>query len=144
MGTNLVWRDRPCDSCGRHDEVHVGKRSAGWSFGFRAWPHRLFNAEHPDWGYDPQSPFGFPAESRADWRRVFTERRGELRDEYGEKVGDPLGWLDRLDPPDGAQQRWEDDIRAESWRGVGSAWPRPRDEDWRDPEGFRFSAREFS
>lgn len=66
MGTNYHWRDQPCGHCGHYEEIHVGKSSGGWSFGFRACPHRLWREEHPDWGYDPASPFGFPVMSRAD------------------------------------------------------------------------------
>lgn len=136
MGTNFYWRDSPCGTCGRYEEIHVGKRSAGWSFGFRAYPHRLMNAEHPDWGYDPESPFGFPVLSRVDWRRVFTERTGVLRDECGQDVVDPLAWLDELAAPDRAQQ-----MREDMWRRSPD-WYAERE--WRDVEGFHFYAGEFA
>lgn len=137
MGTNYYWRDRPCEHCGRHDEIHVGKSSAGWSLVFRAWPHRLDDPEHPEWGHDPSSPFGLPVVSRADWRTVFTLRSGELWDEYGRKVDYPLAWLDALKPPTGEQRGREDGNRGPMAR------PDPERE-WRDSEGFRFYAGEFS
>lgn len=137
MSTNFYWRDKPCGHCGRYEEIHVGKSSGGWSFGFRAWPHRLMNEEYPDWGHDPWSPFGFPVVSRADWAKVFAERPGELWDEYGRQVEDPLAWLDELTPPDATKRRWENGH-------MGPHWHRDPDQEWRDPEGFRFSAREFS
>lgn len=141
MGTNYFWRDQPCGTCGRYDEVHVGKSSAGWSFMFRAHPHALMRDqqgdEQPEWGYDRESPFGFPVMSRADWRTVFAGRRGELWDEYGRRVDeDPTAWLDRLEPPLGEQIAWEEG---------NSHWPSYMEKTgWRDAEGFRFDDREFS
>lgn len=138
MGTNFYWHDRPCEHCNRYEEIHVGKNSGGWSFGFRAWPHRLQNENYPEWGYEPASPFGFPVESRADWRKIFTERPGELFDEYSRRVDDPVAWLDGLTPPDLAQRRKED---SPAWRGPYSGID---SRDSRDAEGFRFYAGEFS
>jgi len=103
MGTNYFWRDRICVPCGRYDEIHIGK-GAGI---FRGYRHVLLDAEHPDWGYEHESPFGEPVLSRVDWIRVLTDRPGELWDEYGHRVDEgPVAW--------------------------------------RDPEGFRFYAGEFS
>lgn len=130
MGTNFEWRERAplrellCGSHGRYRTVHVGKQSGGWSFSFRAWPEDV-------------SPFGFPVLSRADWRRVFTERRGSLWDEYGRRRDDPVAWLDDLEPPDATQQDWEEFHMGPYWR------PDPARE-WRDAEGFRFTAAKFS
>lgn len=141
MGTNFYWRDSPCTHCERFEEIHVGKRSAGWSFGFRAYPHRLMNADYPDWGFDPQSPFGFEVASRADWRKVFADRPGKLFTEYREEIEDPIAWLDGLQPPDADQIAKEDSMRnGPSWADM--RWHRERE--WRDPEGFHFGAYEFS
>lgn len=141
MGTNYYWHEAcagPCEHCGLQP-VHVGKSSAGWSFGFRAYKHEIVDDEHPDWGYRFESPFGYPILSRADWRRVFTERTGELIDEYGQKVDHPLVWLDNLKPPDGGQ-------RAKEWsrEWMGPYWRLDADREWRDEDGFRFYAGEFS
>jgi hypothetical protein len=35
MGTNYYARTNECDKCGRYDEVHIGKSSAGWEFTFQ-------------------------------------------------------------------------------------------------------------
>lgn len=35
MGTNYYLRLRFCSCCGRYDERHIGKSSAGWKFIFR-------------------------------------------------------------------------------------------------------------
>ena len=133
MGTNFYWRDNPCQHCERYEEIHVGKRSAGWSFGFRAWPHRPMSPAHPEWGFDPQSPFGFPVESRADWRQVFATRPGVLVDEYGRVEEDPVAWLDALEAPSLPKQSWEDHQAGRFVR-----------DGYRDAEGFRFGAYEFS
>jgi len=127
MGTNYYWRDRPCGSCGRYTEIHVCKSMRTW----RAYNHVLISEDHPDWGYHPESPVGFPVLSLADWRRVF-ERPGELWNEYGERIADPLAWLAEAPPwqpgPEGRRYLTEDERR-----GVG----------WLDAEGFRFYAGEF-
>lgn len=38
MGTNYYHRTNICPECGRYDEQHIGKSSAGWSFGFQGTP----------------------------------------------------------------------------------------------------------
>ena len=139
MGTNFYWRFNACEPCRRYDEAHVGKRSAGWSFGFRAYLHQLVDPQHPDWGYEQESPFGIPVLSRADWRTVFESHPGELWDEYRQRVDDPLAWLDELVPPDAEKQ-----AREWSPERMGRWWRLDSSREWRDAEGFRFYAGEFS
>jgi hypothetical protein len=67
MGTNYYWHDRPCGHCNRYESIHVCKSGNTW----RAYEHRLMNEKYPEWGYEPESPFGFPVLSIADWRTVF-------------------------------------------------------------------------
>lgn len=121
MGTNFTWHDLPCNHCGRFDEVHVGKSSAGWCFLFHAYE-------------DEYNVFGFPVRSRADWRRVFTERSGVLVDEYGNEWAEPLLWLAELPAPD-VDQLLREDERMRSYRS---------DPYRRDPEGFRIETGDFS
>lgn len=128
MGTNFYLHEPPCPTCSRREVVHVGKSSAGWSFGFRGYRH------DPDDG--PVSPLGRPVRSRADWREVFADKEWQLIDEYDREVVDPLGWLAERQPPSVEQQGWE---RAH----MGAYW-RPSEYDWRDAEGFRFYGGEFS
>ena len=128
MGTNYYWRDRPCGSCGRYTEVHICKSMHTW----RAYRHAFMSEQHPEWGYHPESPVGFAVVSLSDWRRVFTERPGELWNEYGERIPDPLAWLTEARPwqPGPEGRRWlDEDVQ----RGVG----------WLDDAGFRFYAGEF-
>lgn len=35
MSTNYYARLNCCVACGRHDQIHLGKRSAGWRFNFQ-------------------------------------------------------------------------------------------------------------
>lgn len=120
MGTNFFFRFDECDTCTRYTEIHVCKSRYTW----RAYRH--------DRG-DRLSPLGFPVESLADWRTVFTTVPGKLFDEYGRYVDDPLAWLDEASPwrptPDGAE-----DLARDLRDGSG----------WLDAKGFRFYAEEFS
>lgn len=129
MGTNYYWREKACGSCGRYNEFHVGKSSGTW----RAYPHELMDLDHPDWGYQPESPFGFPVLSLEDWRRVFKTHPGELWNEYRELIPDPLAWLEQQKPwsprPPYGTRFIDEDIR----QGTG----------WLDAEGFKFYSGEF-
>jgi hypothetical protein len=133
VGTNFYWHDRPCGHCGRKDVIHVGKRSAGWSFSFRGHLH------DPDDGQ--VSPLGAPIKSRADWAKILVPERGQLLDEYGQQVDDPAVWLAALVPPDAAMLAFETS-REISGRGLYGVDFDP--DEWRDAEGFRFYGREFS
>lgn len=132
MGTNFYWIDNqivcpnPCAHCNQ-EPIHVGKRSAGWSFGFRGWR----DAE--------ESPFGIVVDTRKVWAHIMRTRSGILRNEYGDIEENPLAWIELLKPPDDATFKWENSVEA--------CGPYRRDDDpnaWRDPERFRFSDREFS
>jgi len=34
MGTNYYLIKNKCESCNRHEKIHIGKRSSGWKFSF--------------------------------------------------------------------------------------------------------------
>ncbi len=61
MGTNYYHKRNICPECGRYDEAHIGKSSAGWQFSFR--------------GYSE-------LRSYKDWIKEL-ERHGTIYDEYG-------------------------------------------------------------
>ena len=63
MGTNYYLKRNICNECGRYDELHVGKSSAGWRFIFRRYDD-VRNVE--------------------DWKQLMKEN--EFWNEYGEKV----------------------------------------------------------
>lgn len=71
MGTNYYLQKRaaaPCVTCGhqaKHEELHVGKSSAGWVFSLRI---------HPDEGIH----------GLEDWKARFLD--GVIEDEYGKAV----------------------------------------------------------
>lgn len=125
MGTNFYLRQTACGGCGRYDEYHIGKRSAGWSFAFRGY--------RPD--EDITQPLGVIV-SRADWVKAVEGFDGLVFDEYGNEVAAPAVWLREMAPPSAQQQVWELDHMGPFYR--------PSDRDWRDPEGFRFYGGEFS
>jgi len=129
MGTNYYWHDRPCEHCGRFDRIHVGRSG----FTFRGYLHQLLDEKEPDWGYSPESPFGFPVVSFDDWLRVFEYWPGELSDEYGRRIDGRLRWLTDIPPPD-AERR----LLIKQWYGDP-----PRD-GWFDERGYFFVGTEFS
>lgn len=159
VGTNFYWltgRRR----AGRSPEegVHVGKRSGGWSFGFRAWGEGFI---YPAWEFtlpdgrsfsSPESqhepsPFECLIHSRKDWVTKVFSAPGILVSEYGTEEPEVLEWLRVMEGPDEEQIAKE---RSLDWRGptgypiLYSAGPRkgePRE--WRDEEGFRFYDGEF-
>ncbi len=65
MSTNYYARMQICEKCRRYDELHIGKRSAGWVFSFEA------HKDHDMTTY----------ESAMRWLKY--ER---IFDEYGEEV----------------------------------------------------------
>ncbi len=68
-GTNYYHRKNTCKCCGRYDEVHIGKASIGWSFGFH--------------GTDE-------IRSTLDWMEEL--RTGQIFDEYGSELSSDEFW----------------------------------------------------
>jgi len=66
MGTNYYARVNICECCGRYEEVHLGKSSAGWTFGFHATGD---------------------LRSFKDWKEFLVKEECMIFDEYGEMVG---------------------------------------------------------
>ncbi len=130
MSANYYWRDRPCETCDRYDEIHVCKSGHTW----RAYPNTLLDEAHPEWGFERESPFGFPVLSVADWRTVLTTRPGALWNEYGDQIPDPVAWLDAFEPLDEAAKN-----RYRSWHARDLA----DGSDWFDAAGFFFHTGEF-
>lgn len=67
MGTNYTAYVDRCPNCGRSDELHIGKRSIGWRFCWRAHPSRGLK-------------------TRTDWEQLLTGKNVTIRDEYGHDV----------------------------------------------------------
>ncbi len=49
MGTNYYTRYNICESCGRYDEFHIGKSSAGWTFIFQAQEDEINIKSYKEW-----------------------------------------------------------------------------------------------
>ncbi len=113
MGTNYYYRLNICGHCGRHDEMHVSKGQYTWQ------------------AYPENSPFEFPIVSLLDWERVFEIIPGELWDEYGQRVSDPLLWLYEARPPDDEARK----RKLEWWDVSRDSW---------DPQGYHFASGEWS
>ena len=43
MGTNYYLTEPACPTCGRQDELHIGKSSGGWCFALHVIPERGIN-----------------------------------------------------------------------------------------------------
>jgi len=72
MGTNYYAILNYCDHCGRGDKIHIGKSSAGWTFGFRGYTSV--------YGCDGLVT---PIKSYQDWIVYLDDKR--IENEYGEQ-----------------------------------------------------------
>ena len=67
MGTNYYLTEPACPTCGRQDELHIGKSSAGWCFSLHIIPERGIN-------------------TLDDWRTLWDKPGWTISDEYGQKT----------------------------------------------------------
>ena len=65
MGTNYYARCNICERCKRYDELHIGKSSMGWTFGFHA------TEKIRSW---------------QSWREFLDSKSIKIVDEYGREV----------------------------------------------------------
>lgn len=92
MGTNYYWCINHCNSCGRNDRYHIGKRSGGWRFLLRGYPRGIED-------HDTLAALtAAPVMSWEDWKKVVVrapEDRSDplfkvpwshIEDEYGEVI----------------------------------------------------------
>lgn len=109
----------PCEHCAVED-LHVGKRSVGWQFNFRA---------HPG------------IRSRKDWEARVAEV-GVVTDEYGHKYSPKQFWAEvdatRRPRPDGSAP-----LTHYGMRGQQNI-PRDNPNDFLDDQGWDFTSNEFS
>ncbi len=126
MGTNFyAWRDC-CDHCGRGDnELHIGKRSGGWTFSFQAFD------EWETWD-------DLPIVSYQRWLEVLDQPGVRIRDEYGDDV--------TLDEFRAIVNNFASNTskHAEFVKRDPSCVYVDRADHWLDPEGHSFSRGEFS
>lgn len=148
MGTNYYWRQQISGGWDRkYEEIHVGKNSIGWSFGFHAVVAPL---KHDGNGTD--TIFGYDVTTRQDWMRVFTTEPGYLINEYDEKIDDPITWLKEWEAPSAEQIATEErntthSVISNTFAGLetdmGNRNSWYDDRNWRDDEGFRFTTDDF-
>jgi hypothetical protein len=129
MGTNFYHRTRSgfLGLFGATEEKHIGKRSGGRQFSFRGY------VERRDMGMSKTVVIG----SWQDWKRVL--KRGKIFDEYGkehsydyfvamvEQTKKP-GMLSHYDETQKHYRHHYNDFDGENWK---------------DAEGYSFSATEF-
>ena len=117
MGTNYYQRTEICECCGRYDEKHIGKSSAGWQFSFRG-----YNAEE----HRPAIL------SFKDWKREL--KNGKIFDEYGREMPyeDFLAFVEekKSQPNNHFDYCVKNNLSRET--------------DFKDPDGHSFSNTEFS
>lgn len=69
MGTNYYFQYHT--ETGRAKDLHIGKNSYGWEFGFRGYKGEWEDRE---------------IKSFADWKNLFKEREGQIFDEYDQPI----------------------------------------------------------
>lgn len=126
MGMNYYYTVNVCEHCGRSDVLHVGKKSSGWTFHFRA--------------YRIDTGAKYDITSVADWAKMFKNIPGIFSDENEHIIALPLNFLAELEHPTPFQIVSEDSPER---RGHWSPRPDPATE-WRDEEGFAFYDGVFS
>lgn len=77
MGTNYYLTMDACPTCGRGEEIHIGKSSWGWCF--------LLHVKGAEWESLPTDLDG--------WKALFMEPKNSIRDEY-RKVISPKEMLE--------------------------------------------------
>lgn len=121
MGTNYYHRFNLCSECGRYDERHIGKHSFGWEFSFR--------------GYKQWEDYkGF--RSWADWQRELA-KGGKIFDEYGTEIS-RADFVAMVEATKGKLSHYDEILNSPKY---GASFLQ---DDWKDAEGWSFSATEFS
>ena len=123
MSTNFYATaacDHPCEHC-QPEELHIGKRSAGWTFGFEA---------HDDLGLT----------TRKAWQAYLRQPGVAITDEYGQQyTPDEFDALvDKTREPWGPNRI--EPRRRDGWNDWTGTWD---DRRYRDPEGWDFWRGEF-
>lgn len=100
MGTNYYAQINKCAHCGRSDELHIGKSSAGWCFALRVYPEQGIN-------------------DLDDWEPLL--RAHAVRNEYGDVFPAPaLSVLDTI-----RHRSWDGKERPLTWWTENHAEPGP-------------------
>ena len=131
MGTNFYATEHclnPCAHC-QPPRLHIGKRSAGWTFGFEAHPHWV-DADDDD----------LVLETRAQWREYLRRPGVIIEDEYGQEFTP-----DEFDAlVDATREPWGPNGIQPRTRDALDHWGNRDSRHFRDPEGWDFWRGGFS
>lgn len=125
MGTNYYLVQKECTCCGRHEKVHIGKRSGGWMFSFHAMVDNIPNVRSwKDWqreikNNESEKPIINEYDERLTFEKFFRiveESKNEKLNHFDYCIQNYAEWA----------KRTKDGI------------------DWKDEEGWAFCATEFS
>lgn len=92
MGTNYYIRYNICECCDRHDELHLGVSSYGWSFTFQAINQRLsFKETDPKAALLGENETRFIIVAYRNWKEFITRyvinyKTAKIYDEYEDEV----------------------------------------------------------
>jgi len=70
MGTNYYMKYNLCDKCGRFDEIHLGKASAGWRFMLQYNEGKYYK----NW------------KEMKEWLKKMIKGGAVIKNEYGEEI----------------------------------------------------------
>lgn len=127
MGTNFYLTLNECDKCGRFDELHIGKASAGWQFLWQG-----FNPQ--EWEIE-ENPDVRVIRSVKDWIPLL--EKGVIHDGRGSEVsvGELLEIVDK--------KRDRDLLNNTEYLQKHHGYI-SEDDAWNDEDGHPFSGRDFS
>jgi hypothetical protein len=125
MGTNYYLRTNICKCCGRYDEVHIGKSSAGWTFSFQGFR-------------DEYNTLKRAVKSYKEWLEILPG--GEIFDECGEKLS--LDEFKKLVEGKRPKEWLPENLNHTTYCRINH--PEYARECWLDEEGNSFSSGEFS
>ena len=120
MGTNYYHRTEICECCGRYNERHIGKSSAGWQFSFRGYKGSEQQPNITSW---------------EEWKKEL-QTHGKIFNEYGKEVSfeEFVNMVEGKQSIDTNKNHY-DYCKDHGWLAQT---------DWKDPEGYSFGSSEFS
>jgi hypothetical protein len=124
MGTNYYLEYNHCKKCNRLDEIHIGKKSYGWSFGFHGVKKDDVEDEREE------------IKSWQDWKKKIQEKGCIIRNEYNETVSaKEFIKIVETSKKNKSNLNHYIEMKKEGFKMRG---------EWLDEEGYSFSEGEFS
>jgi hypothetical protein len=121
VGTNYYQRTNICECCGRYEERHIGKKSAGWEFSFQG-----YNEDIEIYSWE-------------DWKKVLKEK-GKIFNEYGEEISYEE-FVKLVEDSKGGEYNGRLNTNHYDYCEKDGCIT---NNDWKDPEGHSFSLSDFS